>query len=138
MRRIVVLLVLFLVLSAPVVFVPGSAHAAQIFNHTCASGQVADDTNVCHDIQTQEKDNATKTPTNPIISIIKVVITVMSIIVGAASVISILVGSLKMITSNGDPQAISSAKSAIAYALIGVATVALAQIIVVFVISKVA
>lgn len=60
-----------------------------------------------------------------------------SVIAGIAAVIMLIVGGLKYITSNGDANNISSAKSTIMYALIGVVIVALAQAIVHFVLGKV-
>jgi hypothetical protein len=64
-------------------------------------------------------------------------INLISIVVGIISVIMIIIGGLKYIMSMGDPNNINSAKNTILYAIIGLVVVALAQIIVRFVISKV-
>jgi hypothetical protein len=53
------------------------------------------------------------------------------------AVIMIIVGGLKYITSGGDSNNVSSAKSTIIYAIIGLVVVALAQFIVQFVLNKV-
>lgn len=71
-------------------------------------------------------------------NIIKTVIQVLSVIVGFIAVIMVIVGGLKMITANGDSGAIASARSTITYALIGLVVVALAQILVHFVVFKTA
>ena len=63
-------------------------------------------------------------------------ITVLSIIVGIAAVIMIIIGGFKYVTSGGDSTKISSAKSTIFYALIGLVVVALAQVIVRLVLTK--
>ena len=63
-------------------------------------------------------------------------ITVLSIIVGIAAVIMIIIGGFKYVTSGGDSAKISSAKSTIFYALIGLVVVALAQVIVRLVLTK--
>jgi len=69
-------------------------------------------------------------------SIVGTVINVLSIIVGIASVIMLIIAAMKYITSGGDSAKISSAKSTIVYALVGIVVVALAQILVKFVINE--
>jgi cytochrome bd-type quinol oxidase subunit 2 len=65
------------------------------------------------------------------------VINVFSFVVGAVAVIMIVVMGLKFITSQGDASAVASARSGIVYALVGLAVVALAQVIVHFVLGKI-
>lgn len=65
------------------------------------------------------------------------VINIFSLVVGVVSVIMIIVGGLKYITSGGDSGNVSGAKNTILYAIIGLVIVALAQIIVRFVLAKV-
>ncbi len=69
-------------------------------------------------------------------SIITDVINIFSIVVGVVSVIMIIVGGLKYITSGGDSGNVSGAKNTILYAIIGLVIVALAQVIVRFVLGK--
>ena len=69
--------------------------------------------------------------------IITLVINVFSVVVGVIAVIMIIVGGLKYITSGGDSGNITSAKNTILYAIVGLVIVALAQIIVKFVLSKI-
>ena len=64
------------------------------------------------------------------------IINVFSIVVGIVAVIMIIVGGLKYITSGGDSGKVTSAKNSIIYAIIGLVIVALAQVIVRFVLSK--
>ncbi len=68
-------------------------------------------------------------------NIIKVAIQILSVIAGVAAVIMIVVGGLRYITSGGDASKVAGAKSAIIYALVGLVIVALAQIIVRFVLQ---
>jgi uncharacterized membrane protein len=70
-----------------------------------------------------------------VFSIIETVINVFSIVVGVVSVIMIIIGGLKYITSGGDSGNVSGAKNTILYAIIGLVVVALAQIIVRFVLD---
>lgn len=68
--------------------------------------------------------------------VISTVINLLSIIVAIAAVIMIIISGLRFITSNGDSSSVSSAKNGIIYALIGLVVVALAQVIVKFVLQK--
>ena len=65
--------------------------------------------------------------------LIKAIINILSIVVGLAAVVMIIVGGLKFITSNGDSNAVASARSSIMYAVIGLIIVAIAQVLVHFV-----
>jgi cytochrome bd-type quinol oxidase subunit 2 len=65
------------------------------------------------------------------------IINIFSLVVGIVAVIMIIVGGFKYITSNGDSGSISSAKTTIMYAIIGLVVVAFAQLIVQFVLDKV-
>lgn len=71
-------------------------------------------------------------------STIKLIVNILSLIVGVIAVIMIIIGGLKYITSGGDANSVSSAKNTILYAIIGLVIVALAQVIVRFVLNKVA
>ena len=70
-------------------------------------------------------------------STVRTVINLLSLVVGVVAVIMIIVGGLKYILSSGDSNAINSAKNTILFALVGIAIVALAQIIVRFVVNRV-
>lgn len=65
------------------------------------------------------------------------IVNILTMIVGIAAVIMIIINGLKFITSNGDSNAISSARNGVIYSLVGLAVVALAQVIVRFVINTV-
>ena len=69
-------------------------------------------------------------------NIIETVINIFSLVVGVVAVIMIIVGGLKYITSGGDSGNITGAKNTILYAVVGLVVVALAQIIVRFVLSE--
>lgn len=63
-------------------------------------------------------------------------INIFSFIVGFAAVIMVIVGGFKYITSAGDSASTSSAKNTILYAIIGLVIVAMAQVIVRFVLNQ--
>lgn len=64
------------------------------------------------------------------------IVNVFSIIVGIVAVIMIIFGGFKYITSGGSSEGVSSAKNTILYAIVGLIIVALAQIIVQFVVGR--
>ncbi len=70
-------------------------------------------------------------------NIVRLVINTFSWVVGIISVIMIIIGGLKYITSGGEGSNISAAKNTILYAIIGLVIVALAQIVVQFVLKNV-
>lgn len=72
-----------------------------------------------------------------VLEIIPLAINIFSIVVGVIAVIMIIVGGLKYITSSGDSGNVTSAKNTILYAVIGLVIVALAQVIVRFVLGEV-
>jgi hypothetical protein len=59
-----------------------------------------------------------------------------SAVVGIIAVVMIIIGGVKYITSGGDAGNVTSAKNTILYAVIGLVVVALAQIIVRFVLAR--
>jgi Type IV secretion system pilin len=61
------------------------------------------------------------------------IVNIFSIIVGAVAVIMIIYGGFRYITSGGDSNRVGSAKNTLIYAIVGLIIVALAQIIVHFV-----
>ena len=64
---------------------------------------------------------------------ITLAINIFTFIIGVIAVITIIVAGLKYITSVGDPNSVNSAKNTILYAVIGLIVVAMAQVLVRFV-----
>lgn len=69
-------------------------------------------------------------------NIIETVINIFSLVVGVVAVVMIIVGGLKYITSGGDSGNVTGAKNTILYAVVGLVVVALAQVIVRFVLTE--
>ncbi len=69
--------------------------------------------------------------------IIRLVINILSWVVGIAAVIMIIIGGLRYVLSGGDSTGVNNAKNTILYALIGLVIVAMAQILVRFVLERV-
>ena len=64
------------------------------------------------------------------------IVNIFSIIVGAVAVIMIIYGGFRYITSGGDSNSVGSAKNTLIYAIVGLIIVALAQLIVRFVLTQ--
>jgi len=110
--------------------VPASVYAASpsIQNSlTCGTNLQADSTTCTA---------PSATGTSSISTLINEVITVFSWLVGGISVIMIIYGGFRYVTSGGNDSSVSGAKNTIIYALIGLVIVALAQVIVHFVLAK--
>lgn len=81
-------------------------------------------------------DCATSGSTEGINALLQQFVNIISAVVGVVAVIMIIVGGFKYITSGGDNSNVAAAKNTIIYAIIGLIIVALAQLIVRFVLSQ--
>lgn len=95
----------------------------------------------CLDKGSCETDTAncasTSDPTERVNGLIRLIINIFSLVVGVIAVIMIIIGGLKYILSGGDSGNVTGAKNTILFAIVGLIIVALAQIIVRFVLKKV-
>jgi hypothetical protein len=71
-------------------------------------------------------------------SLVETGVRLLQIIAGIVAVVYIIIAGLRYITSNGDSSKISSAKNGIIFACIGIAVVALSEVIIQFVLNRVA
>lgn len=117
-----------------VALVGGSLVAVPVLAQT-PSIQEGLDKGTC--LNTTDPNCYTQDPETTINDIITDVINIFSILVGVTSVIMIIVGGFKYITSGGDSGNVGSAKNTILFAIVGLVIVALAQVIVKFVLNKV-
>jgi Type IV secretion system pilin len=85
-------------------------------------------TEQCGEVAAGSEDSVNELITN--------IVNIFSVIVGIIAVIMIIWGGLKYITSGGDSGNVTGAKNTILYAIIGLIIVALAQIIVRFVLGQ--
>jgi hypothetical protein len=81
-------------------------------------------------------NGSTGVSSNAIANDAKKIVTLFSIIVGAVSVIMIIYGGFRYITSGGDSGRVGNAKNTLIYAIVGLVIVALAQLIVHFVLQQ--
>jgi cytochrome bd-type quinol oxidase subunit 2 len=126
MKRIL-LAIISLSVIIPVIF-GGTAHAA-LFDgakgSACGGVVLSADSSTC-DPTAEKKAN----------SLLGTALNIFSMVVGIIAVIMIMVGGLKYITSQGDSAQTNSAKETVLYAAIGLVIVAMAQIIVKFVLKR--
>lgn len=105
-----------------------------------ASAQVDIQDGLCQGSNVQISDDCDVTAngdaTQTVNSILEDVINIFSLVVGIVAVIMIIVGGLKYITSGGDSGNVTGAKNTILYAVVGLVIVALAQIIVRYVLTQ--
>lgn len=115
------------------VSVPRPASAAVLpFDGACSSSAAASESPICKD------KNNTSPDLNPFSGSGGVLMRATKLfvfVVGAASILIIIFGGIKYITSDGDANSISSAKSTVLYAFIGLIIALIAQAIIVFVIN---
>ncbi|HEY5138591.1 MAG TPA: hypothetical protein VIJ25_04650 [Methylococcales bacterium] len=81
-----------------------------------------------------------RTRTNPIIGdqgILRKASNIMAILAGIAAIIVIIIGGMQYMTSGGDPQKAASARNMILGAIIGLVIIAVAQAIIIFILSRV-
>ncbi|HUD10648.1 MAG TPA: pilin [Candidatus Saccharimonadales bacterium] len=127
--------ILVIAVGLTVIAVPALVHAQSL-----GSGQIDISGSICAGTQAQTLPTTTNcddaTSGTAFTNIVTTIINIFSLVVGAVSVIMIIVGGFRYITSGGNDTGIAGAKNTIIYALIGLVIVALAQLIVHFVLAK--
>jgi hypothetical protein len=128
-----------LTLAVPAVVAPVAVYAAGDPNlvqaNLCDGANFTVDTSEANP-QAGCKSADGKTSAEKVNDLIRKIVNVISAIVGVVAVIMIVVGGFKYITSGGDSNNVSGAKNTIIYAIIGLVIVALAQLIVHFVLNQ--
>ncbi len=74
---------------------------------------------------------------NTIYTLVKKIVDTLSVIVGIITVFMIIIAGLQFITSGGDSNRVSKARTALTYSIIGLLVVALAQFLVRFVLNNI-
>jgi hypothetical protein len=108
-----------------------------------ASASAAVQNSVCHGANSLTIASGDSTATCPdqgatFDNLIKNILIFLSAIVGTVAVVMLIVGGFRYITSGGNSEAVGKAKNTIIYALIGLVIVAIAQIVVQFVLHSTA
>lgn len=82
-------------------------------------------------------NNANQDGVDRVTKVVSDGINTLSLIVGIVAVVMIMIGGLRYITSGGNDTSVTSAKNTLLYAIIGLIIVALSQVMVRFVLSKI-
>ncbi len=114
---------------APVFLVSQTALAANDLQDQLCAGVELDVDGNCESVNSEDSKKGVN-------DLVKEGINIFSWIVGIISVVMIMVGGVKYITSQGSSENVTTAKNTILYAVIGLVVVALAQVIVRFVLNK--
>lgn len=125
MRRVLTTLALMTLL---LVIAPAKAEAVSVVPCSGSLGK----TQVCQDVSQQ-----TNNKNNIIVVIIKDAINVLSFVIGVVAVVVIIISGLRIMLGGSNPQEISNARTAILTALGGIVVVAVAQLIVLFVLDNI-
>lgn len=129
--KILSILTLISLLITPMAAVPAVAYAASPPPPSCGAANTAKG-QVFQGIGQTGSD----CDSSGVTKILNVVVNILSILVGTIAIIMIVISGFKYVVSGGDSGKISSAKSTLIYALVGVVIVALAQAMVHFVINR--
>lgn len=121
------LIILMFALVGLVVLSPAYVHAQDdSARAACESLEVIDGSDTCDDNNNDPTIN----------SGLRTALNLLSLVAGVIAVIMITIAGLRYIMSQGESQKVSRAKTAIIYATVGIIIVALAQIIVRFIIDQ--
>ena len=123
----------------PATLVAGSAIAAtDIQNATCAGASLeVPQTNPDGTINQNACSTSNQDSANNVTKLVTLAVNIFSWVIGVVAVFAIIYGGFKYITSAGESGGVTSAKNTILYAIIGLVIVALAQVIVKFVLGNV-
>jgi hypothetical protein len=134
MKRLALLMLIAATLLAPMGMTLQSATAVNVFKETCdkyqnnpPQGEVP---SACKDVKSQQND----LDSNPVVKIIRAAVNVISVLAGAAAIITIIVSGIRLALSRGDSNAAASARSGLITSLVGLAVIALAQVLVLIVV----
>ncbi len=107
---------------------------------TDATGESSSDSlvdAVCKGVDASGTSSCDTNEGTSVSDVVALVINLLSILVGVVAVIMIIVNGFKFVISNGDTTAVASARNGILWAIVGLVVVAMAQVIVIFVINRV-
>jgi hypothetical protein len=121
MKKLLVMLAVVASLLSPLALSPALVSAN--FSSSEAKNQACSGINGCTSASSLDK-------------VIKAALNILSAVAGIAAVIMIVVAGFKYITSGGDGGKVSSAKTTLVYAIVGIIIVAMSQFIAQFVIQK--
>lgn len=112
------------------------AGTAMAYSQTDINNCLAQGSNFSFDQSTGSCSKTDVGDSTSLNDLITKIVNILSVVVGIVAVIMIIIGGFRYITSGGKQESVTSAKNTILYAVIGLVIVALAQIIVHFVLKN--
>lgn len=132
MKKVLLTVSILIVTLFPVLALSGSAGAVDLFGACNTPTVTGAKPTVCTDVNNQKTAG-----TNPVTHLLKIALDILALIAGVSAILLIIINSLRLVVSSGDSNSVSSARTGLLYALIGVVIVLIAQTIVVFVLDRV-
>ena len=132
-KTLIVSMAAMLTMLAPMALMPMTVSAADIQDSVCYG---ADKLQVSTAPSGANCSTSTQGGVSSFNKLLTEIINVISVVVGIIAVIMIIFAGFRYITSGGASDKVGNAKNTILYALIGLVIVALAQLIVKFVLNK--
>lgn len=132
-KKIIVVTIVGLTLTVPG-FVPALAGVAAAENNI--QSNLCQGTNAAATGNQNNNCSVNDNGRDTISNLASKVVNIFSLIVGAVAVVMIIYGGFRYITSGGDSNSVGTAKNTLIYAIIGLIIVAVAQVIVHFVLSN--
>lgn len=122
---------------AAVVMIPAVSGLLVTTPVLAANAFQSDACNTLNQVTTSASSDCGGGSTSTISSTLSTVLNILSFVAGVIAFIMIVVSGFRFITSQGDSSAVAGARTALIYALAGLAVVALSQAIVHFVLGKI-
>ncbi len=116
------------VIASLLLLAPVQARAFDIFGKACDGSPEAQSSSLC-----QEKDTVDPNPVYGPNGIINKVANVIAIISGVVALVYIMISGLKIVMSSGDSNKVTEARNGIIYASVGLVVIAMARIIIGFI-----
>jgi hypothetical protein len=134
-KNLILAVSLLFTFAVPVV-APAATYAATT-EQTSINNNLCGGSNFDLSGDTKSTDKCKDTDNNSLSARIRTLLNVLSAVIGIIAVIMIIYAGFRYVTSAGSEGGVKAAKNAIVYAIIGLVVVALAQVIVHFVIANV-
>jgi hypothetical protein len=125
-----------IMIAVGMVLAPATVLAVDVTSPVCENPNAVERPQFCDDTGNGESDAAENNPIFGPNGILTRVIQILSFIAGFAAVIMIIIGGFRYVTSGGDSSTTAAAQKTIIYGVVGLVVVALAQVIVIFVLGR--
>lgn len=130
-------ILLLAIIAAPLLAVPVSVSAVDLFDRQVCNEPSAANSAVCRDKNLRDSAGNEQNPVFGPQGVLSIIINLLSVVVGIVAVIIIVLAGLRFITSGSNPQDVANARERVIYALVALIIVAMAQVFVRFIVGRV-